>query len=106
MIFTARLGEKVRGTVINITVKDNKNHVLAPTWDMVLKRGLWTWEQYKEDYLQLLSERMVNGRFKEVREIIEQGKKEDIFLSCYCTVANRCHRTLAKEFLSKFIEEV
>lgn len=107
MIFTARIGEKVKGIIINITVKDNKNHVLSPTWNMVmkLKNGSQSWEEYKEDYFILLSERMIYGRSGEVMEIVEQAKKEDIFLACYCASASRCHRSLAKEFLNRFLEE-
>jgi len=85
---------------IDITVKGNPNHVLAPTWDMVMafKKGKITWEQYRERYLQLLSERYKTRR-KEFIDLIEQARKEDVVLLCYCKDERFCHRTLAKEFL-------
>jgi uncharacterized protein YeaO (DUF488 family) len=97
MIRTGRIGID-KG--IDITVKGNPNHVLAPTWDMVMafKKGKITWDYYRRKYLNLLIERY-KTRKKEFIDLIEQAKVKDIVLLCYCKDERFCHRTLAKEFL-------
>lgn len=99
-IRTGRIGEK--GT--DITVKGNKNHVLAPTWDLVmgLKNGKITWIQYEELYLKLLNERMIT-RFNEFKKLLQEARESDLVLLCYCKDERFCHRRLAKEFLEKLI---
>ena len=101
MILTARIGDKIKkGIVIDITVKNNPNHVLAPTWTMVcgFKDRTITWDQYVEKYIDLLDHRK-QTREKEFRDIIDQSKKEDVFLLCYCPVSTQCHRFLAMDYL-------
>jgi len=100
MIYTARFGEQTKGIPIDITVKGNSNHCLAPTWKMVMgyKRGDLSWEEYTAQYNTLLKERMLI-REKEFYAIAFQGLEGDITLLCYCNAVNRCHRYLAKKFL-------
>ncbi len=105
MIKTARISERVEGERIDITVKNNKNHVLAPTWDLVmgLKNQKISWIQYEEGYMRLLNERLKTRR-PEFVQLIEKSKKQDIVLICFCTDERYCHRRLAKEFLDRLAE--
>lgn len=103
-IKTARIGYKPGPDemVLDITVKNNPGHVLAPTWDMVnnFKSGKISWEIYKEKYIQLLRERW-RSRKNEFIEIIEKGKTKTIVLLCFCSDETKCHRSIAKEILEK-----
>lgn len=102
MIKTARINNRVEGERIDITVKNNKNHVLAPTWELVMgmKNGKISWPQYEEGYTRLLNERLRTRR-PEFVQLIERSKKQDIVLVCFCTDERYCHRRLAKEFLDR-----
>jgi len=100
MIKTARISEKVEGIRLDITIKNAKGHVLAPTWDLVmgLKDGKITWAQYESGYLKLLNERLKTRR-SEFVSIVEMARDKDVYLICFCTDERICHRRLAMEFL-------
>jgi len=103
VIKTANIREKINdGLVIDITVKNNKNHVLAPTWDIVLglKNGRIGWNEYKRRYINLLYDRL-EKRYDEFLNILKIAEKKDIVLVCFCADERYCHRILAKEFLEK-----
>jgi uncharacterized protein YeaO (DUF488 family) len=103
MIKLARIGEVKGQKVIDITVKNNKNHVLAPTWDMVmeLKNGKISWEEYKAKYIGLLEKRF-RTRKKEFESLIQMEQAKEIYwFVCFCKDENFCHRKLAKEFIEK-----
>jgi len=99
------MGESVQGERLDITVKNNRNHVLAPTWDLVMsmKNQKISWTQYEEGYMRLLNERLKTRR-PEFVQLIEKSNKQDIVLVCFCTDERYCHRRLAKEFLDRLAE--
>jgi uncharacterized protein YeaO (DUF488 family) len=103
MIKLARIGE-VRGqNVIDITVKNNRNHVLAPTWELVMsfKNKKISWEEYKKEYTALLNQRF-KTRMKEFEVLIQMARStETYWFVCFCKDENFCHRKLAKEFIEK-----
>lgn len=92
---------------IDITIKNNPDHVLAPdSWDMVrkVKLGQIDPKEYIVWYNNLFKERW-ETRNKEIRDLIELGKKKDIKLKCYCSnKTNYCHANLAAKNLNKLIE--
>ena len=104
MIKTARMGETTNGVMLDITVKNSKNHVLAPTWNMVIgfMKGKISWMEYEKMYVELLNERL-KTREQEFRAIIEAARTNDIYLVCFCKDERFCHRRLAKEFLDGII---
>jgi uncharacterized protein YeaO (DUF488 family) len=104
MIYTARIGERVQGKVIDITVRNNKDNVFAPTWGLVmdLKNKTITWEQYESKYKELIRFRM-QTRTEEFKEIAETAKNEDVYLVCFCRDERFCHRRLAKEIIEGLI---
>lgn len=103
MIKLGRVGYKAQPgeTVVDISVKNNPKHVLAPTWDMVLgfQRGTITWDQYVEKYMDLLRSRWANGRAEDIRELARESKYRTLVLLCFCADETRCHRSLAKAAL-------
>lgn len=107
MIKTARISETVDGIRLDITIKNAKNHVLSPTWDIVmgLKDGKITWAQYEEKYLALLKKRL-KTRSSEFMAVLNMAVDENVYLICFCTDERYCHRRLAKEFLMKLKLEV
>lgn len=94
---------------IDITIKNNPNHVLAPdNWERVLdvKFGKITPQEYKDYYLNLIKERWVT-RKKEFIELAKKGAKEDIKLKCFCPMKIKyCHCYLAAAFMNKLIEKM
>jgi len=85
---------------IDITVKNNPNHILAPTWELVmnLKKNIITWSNYRNEYIKILESRFKNNS-SNFYLILNRSKKFDICLLCYCINEKRCHRIIAKEFL-------
>ncbi len=106
MVKTARIGEKIDGKIIDISVKHSPNHVLAPTWDLVMgfKKGRVTWVDYESRYLALLRDRY-KDRKAEFDELVQMSIEQDIVLICFCTDEATCHRRLAKVVLDKLIEK-
>lgn len=100
MFKTARINNKVDGRTIDITVKNNPHHILAPTWDLVmgLKNKRITWEQYEHSYVLLLKERF-HKKPEDFYTLIEQAQDKDVYLVCFCSDERFCHRRLAKAFL-------
>ena len=94
---------------IDITIKNNPNHVLAPdNWKKVLdvKFGKISAQEYKDYYLDLIKQRWVTRR-KEFIEFAKQGAKEDIKLKCYCPLKDKfCHCYLAADFMNKLIQKM
>jgi len=116
MIFTAKInnkftdqGEKIvhHMIVMDITVKNNPTHVLAPTWGIVMefKRGKITWDEYKKRYIALLIERY-KMRKDEFINIIKLSRQYNVVLTCFCRDPNQCHRSLAKEFLDSLKNQI
>ena len=81
---------------LDITVKGNPNHILAPTWVMVRRYMAKeiTDAEYTKEYYALLKSRW-SGRKQEFYDIT----KNDVVLVCYCKAGAFCHRTLAKDIL-------
>ena len=94
---------------IDITIKNNPNHVLSPdSWDMVLnvKFKKISYEEYKAYYLNLLKVRW-ESRKEEFKELARRGAKEDIKLRCFCQMKDKfCHCYLASAFMNKLIEKL
>ena len=105
MIKTARINAQVDGEKLDITVKNNPKHVLAPTWELVMgaKNKRITWAEYEERYIELLRTRW-NERQADFIALLDRAKTTDIYLVCFCTDERYCHRRLAKEFLQVLIE--
>jgi len=107
MIKAARISEKVNGIRIDITIKNNTNHVFAPTWNMVLdyKNAKITWAQYDEMYFKLMAER-AKTRSAEIDAIARMAIEQDVYFICFCTDDRVCHRRLACEIIEKRIKEL
>lgn len=86
--------------VVDITVKNNPTHILAPTWAMVmgLKASLITWEEYVQQYVELVMTRVANGS-RLLFELAEKSDNENVVLVCFCEDKKRCHRSLAENLL-------
>jgi uncharacterized protein YeaO (DUF488 family) len=103
MIRLARIGEVKGPNVVDITVKNNRNHVLAPTWELVMgfKNGKISWKEYKEKYIELLNHRF-KTRKEEFEPLIQMAQTKEIYwFVCFCKDENFCHRKLAKEFIER-----
>lgn len=98
MIKLGRIGE----FGLDITVKGNKSHVLAPTWCIVnnYKDGRIGWDEYEKAYIKLLNLRY-KTRKKEFDDLIKIAKQGELVLLCFCKNEEFCHRRLAKEYLEK-----
>ena len=108
MIKTIQLSKcKDKKNVIDISVKNNPEHVLAPTWDIVkdFKNNKISWKKYKKKYIKLLDKRYIT-RKDEFIELIKLGKKKVIYLACFCKDPKICHRTLAKAYLIEKKEQL
>lgn len=94
---------------IDITIKNNPKHVLAPdNWEKVLnvKFKKISSLEYKEYYLNLIKERWLT-RKEEFLELAKKGAKEDIKLKCYCPLKDKfCHCYLASAFMNGLIEKM
>jgi uncharacterized protein YeaO (DUF488 family) len=105
MIKLARIGYQAQDgeVVVDITVKNNPNHVLAPTWGLVrdLQRGVISWDVYKKAYMDLLRKRWKNGRQEEFVRLAQESIGIVMVLVCFCQDETRCHRSLAKKALEK-----
>lgn len=108
MIKLARVGYTKHSDeiVLDITVKNNPNHVLSPTWDIVLgfMQGKISWPTYVERYLKLIRKRWTEGRKQELLELSELSTKKTLVLVCFCKDETRCHRSIAKSILEKIAQ--
>ena len=86
---------------INISVKDNPNHLMSPTWNMVsaLKNNDndYSRDDYTDDYELLIQKRLMKRGFDVLNDLVEPGRhKTDIItLCCYCQSSQFCHAGLA-----------
>jgi uncharacterized protein YeaO (DUF488 family) len=105
MIKLARLGYKAQEgeTVVDITVKNSPDHVLSPTWDMVLgfQRKAISWDEYEEAYVDLMRKRWKDGRKGEFVELARKSRTQTLVFVCFCADENLCHRSLAKEMVER-----
>lgn len=89
---------------IDITIKNNPEHVLAPDdWDMVMgvKFDKVTPKEYKKWYNDLIRKRWKN-RKAEIIALAKEGMRKDIKLKCFCpNTCDYCHANLAADFLNK-----
>jgi len=109
MIYLARIGDtkanfKPHAVILDITVKDHPEHILSPTWKMVLdfKNGNTTWKEYKQQYVELLEERY-KTRKGEFLALAEMARLHPVYFRCYCPDENMCHRSLAKRAIYRLI---
>lgn len=100
MIYVANIREKVEGISLDITVKNNPTHFLSPTWSLVrgFKMGQLNWETYKKQYINLVLHRWYDTPSPFI-ELINLSHNRDIYLKCFCTDENLCHRKLAQKIL-------
>lgn len=106
MIRTAHMKEHVEGERLDITVSNNPDHVLSPTWYMVIKfkANKTSWPEYQRQYKELVRERW-RERKDDILNLLATAKEKDIFLVCFCPDERYCHRRLAKEFLEELIKK-
>jgi uncharacterized protein YeaO (DUF488 family) len=91
--------QKKGWTAIDVTVKSAspKAKVLAPTWNMVMgyKKGTLSWEEYKEQYAEILEKAQQEERSRWENTL----KRDKVVFLCYCPKGANCHRLLlAAEF--------
>ena len=105
MIRTAHMREHVEGERLDITIINNPNHVLSPTWHMVIKfkANKTSWPEYERQYKALMRERWKERR-DDILSIVAIAKEKDIYLVCFCADERYCHRRLAKEFIDELIQ--
>jgi hypothetical protein len=99
----------LKDTGIDITIKNNPNHVLSPdNWDMVLdvKFGKISHQEYKIYYLNLIRDRWDTRKYEFI-DLAKQGATTDIKLKCFCKMSEKyCHAYLASEFMNKLIQKL
>lgn len=99
----------MRDVGIDVTIKNNPEHVLAPSdLGMIRKMKLRkiTAEEFKAWYVALFKERWAS-RNGEMRELIRLGRKEDVLLKCPCPAKHKhCHAHVAALYLNKLIEKL
>jgi hypothetical protein len=99
----------MKGDGIDITIKNNPEHVLAPDdWDMVLKARLGKIppEEYKRWYLNLLKTRWETRR-DEFKELALQGTDKEIKLKCFCPPSvSYCHAKIASDFMNALAKKM
>lgn len=99
----------MRDKGIDITLKNNPNHVLAPdNWDMVLgvKFGKVSNEEYYNYYTNLIRSRWVT-RKQEFIDLAKQGMQSDIKLKCFCPKNTPyCHADIAAKFLNNLAKKL
>lgn len=111
-LFTAQIGYSgtSQQVVVDTTVKSSKGsaQVLAPTWKLVMghKKGLITWEQYTEGYLDLMRRRY-NLPHQRERMLDFLHIPEDVVFCCYCNEWKypQCHRFLLVDIYEKLAEK-
>lgn len=98
-IYTASMSTKTELPVLDITVKNKKEDVFAPTWDMV-----WDWKNrkitkaiYTEMYYKRMRESYVRNRAR-WNEILNM---DVVVFKCYCDSDDFCHRFLLADIFVK-----
>ena len=109
MIFLARIGDstakfKPHAVILDITVKDDPEHILSPTWQMVqdFKNGNITWKEYKQQYVTLL-ERRFKTRKQEFIALTKMAMAHPVYFRCYCPSDETCHRSIAKRAIERLM---
>lgn len=96
----------MRDIGIDVTLKNNPGHILAPDNVNVLmdfRFGKLTPEKFREYYLTLLKNRWDSHKELFIT-LAKKGKSEDIILKCTCGQdVQECHANLASKFLNKLI---
>lgn len=94
---------------IDITIRNNPNHVLAPDdWSkvMAVRFGRMSPKDYTEYYKELLKRRW-NERRQEIIDIAKEGMFKDIRLKCYCPMSvGYCHAHTAARFLNGIVDKL
>ncbi len=88
--------------ILDITAKDNPEHFLSPTWEMIwdFKNGKISWKKYKEKYVELLENRF-DTRKEEFIELAKTALERPVVFRCYCPNERYCHRSLAKKAIER-----
>ena len=99
----------MRDQGIDITWKNNPDHVLAPDdQEMVRKVKLRkiSPDEFKSWYKKLLQKRW-ETRKEEILEMVKLGKDKDIKLKCFCSSREtHCHAVTASEVLNGLISRL
>jgi len=99
----------IKDTGIDITYKNNPEHVLAPNdWNMILdvKFGKIDEEEYKNWYTNLIRDRWQSRR-EEILSLAKEGLHKDITLKCFCPKnVSYCHADIAAKFLNNLIKKL
>lgn len=99
----------MRDEGIDITLKSNPGHCLAPDdRDMVIKGKFEkiSREEYKSWYLNLLRGRW-KTRKKEFLDLARKGLSSDIHLKCYCSSREpNCHAWIAADFMNALANKI
>lgn len=94
---------------LDITLKNNPDHILAPDdWDIILnaKFNKMPYKEFKTWYLNLLKSRWQTRR-EEFLELAKKGMREDIKLKCFCPGSNRaCHAYIAADFMNALVSKL
>lgn len=80
---------------------------LYPGWALVsgIKENRMTWEEYRQQYMEMLSKLDKASIQQKLQEISDIESKKDIVLLCYEAISKPCHRHLIAEWLGN-VEEL
>ena len=97
-VYTAPIDYDGDKKKLDVTVKSG-DETFAPTWRMVMKtkQGEMTWEEYREEYYEMMRESYRQNQ-KRWQELLSE---EEIVLLCYCRSPEKCHRRLLAEMLAE-----
>jgi uncharacterized protein YeaO (DUF488 family) len=62
------------------------------------KSGKMTWEEFRKKYLAELKSK---DKQETIRELATRAKIEKVTLLCGCHDANRCHRSILKQYIER-----
>lgn len=105
--YTMHRGKRPDVTGVRMDTRKHTKHCLRPAVHMVVKYlsgdAGYSWEQFRRDYLQLVSERFAEDR-RPFDVLAERAGTEDVFLGCSCPTkknpnVNHCHTVVALEFM-------
>ena len=103
----------LRGTMksdgIDVTIKNNPGHVLAPdSWDMVMgvRFGKVKPKEYEEWYQNLIRKRWEERKLEFIA-LAKEGKDKDIRFKCYCPLGTKyCHAEIAVKFMNALMQKI
>jgi len=99
----------IKDTGIDITIKNNPDHILAPNdWNMVykVKFNKISVIEYRYWYLNLIKDRWEH-RKSEFIELARTGLDKDVKLKCFCAnTSDRCHAHFASEFMNILVNKI